>query len=89
MFGILSNMMKMSVREAQHHFGAVLDRVLTGEPVEITRRRQVVARIVPAHRASPRVKWPDIMARLGGDFPEGVPPGKPASEILYEARGED
>ena len=81
-------MKKMSGRKAQHHLGTVLDGVLAGESVEITRRRQVVARIAPAQRPRRRVKWPDIMARLKEDFPGGVPPGKPASEILYENRAQ-
>ncbi len=38
-------------------------------------------------RMESRRKRPDFMARLRADFPNGVPRGKPVSEIVDEGRG--
>ena len=79
-------MKTLSVREAQHGFAAMLNRVAAGEDVEITRRRRVVARVVPATRPKTRAKWPDIMGRLRGDFGDKVTPD--SAPIFDEMRGE-
>ena len=82
----MSNMKTMSVREAQHHFGAVLDRVAAGEPVEITKHRRIVARIIPVQPNPRKAKWPDIMARLRKDFGDKVTPD--SAPFFDDMRGE-
>lgn len=37
-------------------------------------------------RAPAKGEWPDFMARMKEDFPDGLP-GKPLSEIVDEGRG--
>ena len=76
-----------SIREIRHDFGKVLNWVEDGERVEITKRRRVVAMLVPVKAKTKKLEWPDFEARRKKIFPNGVK-GKPISEILDEARGE-
>ena len=76
-----------SVREIRHNFARVLNWVEDGEQVEITKRRLVVARLVPVKAKAKKIEWPDLEARRKKTFPNGVK-GKPISKILDEARGE-
>jgi antitoxin (DNA-binding transcriptional repressor) of toxin-antitoxin stability system len=76
-----------SVREIRHDFGRVLSWIEQGEQVEITKRKQVVARLVPAKSITRGVKWPNLEARRRRIFPAGVK-GKPVSDIVDEGRGE-
>ncbi|MEW6364301.1 MAG: type II toxin-antitoxin system prevent-host-death family antitoxin [Acidobacteriota bacterium] len=76
-----------AIRQVQHHLSEVLEWVTAGETVEITRRGRAVARLVPPDFDLPRIHWPNLMARLEEDFPEGIPPGVPGSHLLMEGRG--
>lgn len=76
-----------SVRELQHGLAAVLARVERGDTVTITRRGKVVARIVPPATAA-RVSWPDSMARMKQNFPNGIRGAAP-SELVRSGREED
>jgi len=82
----MSYMKTLSVREAQHGFAAMLDRVAGGECVEITRRHRVIARVVPATRPKTSAKWPDILARLREDFGDKITPD--SSPLFDDMRGE-
>ena len=76
-----------SIRDIRHDFGRVLSWVEDGEQVEITKRRRVVARLVPVEAKGKKIEWPDLAARRKRAFPNGVK-GKPVSEILDEGRGD-
>ncbi len=76
-----------SVREVRHDLNRVLSWVEEGEQVEITKRKRVVARLVPAKAKPKKIEWPDFEARRKKTFPNGVK-GQPISEIHYEARAE-
>ena len=76
-----------TVREIRNDFHRVLSWIEDGEQVEITKRRRVVARLVPVKAKPKKLVWPDFEARRKKTFPNGVK-GKPISEILDEARGE-
>jgi antitoxin (DNA-binding transcriptional repressor) of toxin-antitoxin stability system len=76
-----------TVREMRHDFGRVLSWIEEGEQVEITKRKRVVARLVPVKAQPRKVEWPDFAARRRKLFPNGVK-GKPVSEIIDEGRGE-
>ena len=82
----MSNMKTLSVREAQHGFAAMLDIVAAGEDVQITRRRQVVARVVPATRPATKARWPDLVARLRKDF--GTKVTSDSASIFEDMRSE-
>jgi len=83
----MSNMKAVTVREVQHRLASILERVGRGEQVTITRRGQVVARLVPAVRRG-KVRWPDSEARMKRIFSSGTPPGEPASVLIRRAREE-
>jgi len=55
-------MKKASVRDLRYHFAAVERLLQRGEKIEITKRKLVIARLVPARRAVGR--RPDFLARL-------------------------
>jgi antitoxin (DNA-binding transcriptional repressor) of toxin-antitoxin stability system len=76
-----------TVREIRHDFGRVLTWIEEGEQVEITKRKRVVARLVPVKIKAKEFKWPDFAARRKKTFPNGIK-GKPVSEIVDEGRGE-
>ncbi len=81
----------VTIREVQHNLAAYLRKVEHGQEIDIRRRNRVVARLVPAGeapRTARNLNWGELMEwrrKMWGDKPA---PGKPISEILYEARGE-
>jgi len=58
----MHHMEKASVRDLRYHFSAVERLLQQGEKIEITKRKQVIARLLPARRAVCR--RPDFLARL-------------------------
>ena len=83
---MMYDMKKVPVRELQREIRAILNRVESGESVEITRRGRPVARLVPAKPPRPE-PWPDLTARahrvMGG---RRITP--PPSQQLSQDRGE-
>jgi prevent-host-death family protein len=78
-------MKTINVRNLQHHLRAVLDEVYHGEIVEVTRRNEIVARIVPVEENTTPEPWPDLEKRLDLIFGNRrVTP--PASDIIYSDR---
>ena len=75
------------MRELQQNLKAVVARVERGETVDLTRRRRVVARLVPAveHKAVP--PWPDLEARARAIFGDRIITPSP-SELLIQERDE-
>jgi antitoxin (DNA-binding transcriptional repressor) of toxin-antitoxin stability system len=81
----MTHMKSASVREVQHNLSAVLDWVARGEEVQVTKRRRVVARLLPPEPLI--VATPDYCGRarkLWGPRPKG----KSLSETVSDARGE-
>jgi antitoxin (DNA-binding transcriptional repressor) of toxin-antitoxin stability system len=78
-----------TVREVQHHLAKVLRWVEQGQTVEITRRRQIIAKLVPARTTPAPVSWPDRVAELRAIYGPDPVPGKPASEIISDDRDRD
>ena len=57
------HMAKASVRDLRYKFRAVEDLLRQGEEIEITKRRRIIARLVPeSDKKSPEL--PDFLARL-------------------------
>ncbi|HLW79375.1 MAG TPA: hypothetical protein VKU44_07225 [Terriglobia bacterium] len=52
-----------TVRDLRYKFSRVEELLRDGEPVQITKRRRVIARLVPPEPAK-RVRRPDFLARL-------------------------
>jgi antitoxin (DNA-binding transcriptional repressor) of toxin-antitoxin stability system len=68
-----------TVRQVRHDFGSVLQWVADGESVQVSKRGQVVAMIVPPVPPKRRraLKRPNFLARLQriyGDKPRGANP---------------
>ncbi len=72
--------------ETQHNLSRVLREVESGHEVAITRRKKVVARLVPPS-AKGKVRFPDFAARAREIW--GSPwKGAGTDELLDESRGE-
>ena len=77
-----------SIREVRHDFGRLLEWVANGEEVAITRRRETVARLLPARRKkSVRAKMPDVATRLRKTFGRKVISDQMMKRILDQSRG--
>ena len=57
------HMAKASVRDLRYKFQEVEDLLRQGEEVQITKRRRVIARLVPEAGGKP-AELPDFLARL-------------------------
>ena len=77
-----------TVREVQHSFRTLLAWVAEGETVEVTRNRQVVARIIPPPLPKGRkIKMPDFVARMRREYPHRPVTDRQAAELIAELRG--
>jgi len=84
----MCHMKTASIREVRHDFSRILEWVTSGEEVAITKRRETVARLLPATRKKViRVKMPDVTARLKKVFGQKVISNKAMKEILDDNRG--
>lgn len=79
---------RKTVREVQHDLAAVLSDVGRGEEILITKRGQVIAKLVKANDAPliARRVMPKFMERMNALFPEGSLPGPTVSELVSGSR---
>lgn len=83
-------MRTVTIRDAQHHFSALLRLVQRGEEIEVLSRKTPVARIVPSGpRLSNKggVDWSGHGARLKKLW-KGRKAGVMTNELLNELRGD-
>jgi antitoxin (DNA-binding transcriptional repressor) of toxin-antitoxin stability system len=59
---IMYHMRKASVRDLRFRFAEVEDLLRHGEEIEITKRRRVIAKLIPVENR--HVQRPDVLARL-------------------------
>jgi antitoxin (DNA-binding transcriptional repressor) of toxin-antitoxin stability system len=83
---IVSRMKTTTIRELKHATSTVLSWVAAGETVEVRRRRNPVALLMPLRRKS-SVARPDFTARLRAIY-GAVQLPTTATELVAEARGE-
>jgi antitoxin (DNA-binding transcriptional repressor) of toxin-antitoxin stability system len=57
------HMRKAGVRDLRYRFAEIEDLLRTGEEIQITKRRRVIARLVPVEDSNPPAA-PDFLARL-------------------------
>lgn len=84
-------MVTATIRDVQHNLAAYVRRVENGEEIEIRRREKIVAKLVPSHDAMQskrKVDWTGAGERRRKLWGGKHAPGKPASEIVYESRGD-
>ena len=60
---VLHHMRKVTIRDLRYRFSAVEDLLREGEEIYITKRKRVIARLLPAKAAAPS-RRPDFMGRL-------------------------
>ena len=84
---MMYNMKSLNVRYIQHHLAAVLADVAGGEVIEVCRRGQPVARIVPLSSAPPRCDWGHAEQRLQAAYPAPAG-GATAAQTIADGRGE-
>lgn len=84
----MSNMKSASIRQVMHGLSSILADVRRGQEIAITKRGEVIARIVPARTPTAGLSWPDSSARMKRLFPRGVAPGTPASALIHDTRQE-
>jgi antitoxin (DNA-binding transcriptional repressor) of toxin-antitoxin stability system len=83
------NMKTATVREVQHGFRHLLTWIAEGETIEITSRRQVVARIIPPPPPRMRkIKMPDFVARMRREYPHPRITDRQAAALIEDLRGE-
>jgi antitoxin (DNA-binding transcriptional repressor) of toxin-antitoxin stability system len=58
------HMKKATVRDLRYRFPQIETSLHDGEEIEITKRKRVIARLVPARKPRKRSRPPDFMARL-------------------------
>jgi len=56
-------MKKATIRDLRYRFSAVEDLLRDGQEIQITKRKRVIARLLPP-KSRARVRRPDFMARL-------------------------
>jgi len=79
-------MKQFSIMETQHNLSKVLREVEAGEEVQITRRKKVVARLLPPAVSEP-VRFPDFSARARRTWGETWK-GSSSDELLNQSRGD-
>ncbi|MBC2604241.1 type II toxin-antitoxin system Phd/YefM family antitoxin [Puniceicoccus vermicola] len=80
-------MKSINIRILKHETRALMDRIATGESVEITRHNQPVAIIKPVEARRNRRPRPDFKGRLQAIYGEKLLP-ETATELISEERGE-
>ena len=78
-------MKTFSIMETQHNLARVLRQVEAGHEVGITRRKKLVARILPPTNPE-RVEFPDFAERAKRVWGKSWK-GTSSSELLNESRG--
>jgi antitoxin (DNA-binding transcriptional repressor) of toxin-antitoxin stability system len=83
------NMKTATVREVQHGFRHLLTWIAEGESIQVTSRRQVVARIVPPPPSkSRRITMPDFVARMRREYPHAPATDGQAAALIEDLRGD-
>jgi antitoxin (DNA-binding transcriptional repressor) of toxin-antitoxin stability system len=79
-------MKQFSIMETQHNLSKVLREVEAGEEVQITRRKKVVARLLPPLK-SEEIRFPDFATRARRTW-GGRWKGASSDKLLDESRGD-
>jgi len=81
----MHHMRKASVRDLRYRFRDVEELLREGKPIEITKRKRVIASLVPSKAAAPS-RRPDFLARLKKLY-RGKPLRVAGAELLSRERG--
>ena len=83
----MHHMRKASVRDLRYRFREVEDLLREGQEIQITKRKRVIARLLPAKPAVPS-RRPDFLARLNKIY-RGKRMKVSGAELLARERGRD
>jgi antitoxin (DNA-binding transcriptional repressor) of toxin-antitoxin stability system len=75
-----------TVRDLRYHFPAVEARLREGKEIQITKRRRVIARLVPVKSRRASRRPPDFMAILKAIYGDRVLK-VPGAQVVAEQRG--
>ncbi len=78
-------MKKATVRDLRYRFSEVEDLLREGEEIQITKRKRIIARLVPAKPTVPSQR-PDFLARLKKIY-RGKPLKVTGAELVSRERG--
>lgn len=78
-------MRTLTLAETKSHLSAVVDQVIAGEEIVITRRGKPVARII-AERPQPAADAAAVAAELRAFVLSQTPQARTAAEVVREAR---
>lgn len=78
-------MKKATVRDLRYHFSEVEGLLREGKEVQVTKRRRVIARLVPTEQAAPP-RLPDFLGRLRRIY-RGKPLRVSGADLVVEERG--
>lgn len=81
------HMRKATVRDLRYRFREVEDLLREGEEIQITKRKQVIARLVPAGPSAP-ARRPDFLARLNALY-RGKRMKVSGAELVAQERGRE
>lgn len=82
------HMKSTTVRELRANFPKVERWIADGEKVEITKRRQVVALLVPPSPPARKLNLPDFAQRVRATFGKRKLTAKQSAELRNALRGE-
>ena len=82
---MMYHMKKASVRDLRYRFTAIEEHLRSGEEIQITKRRRVIARLLPV-QPEPRKSPPDFVRMLHDIYGEKVNKVSGA-ELVAEQRG--
>lgn len=60
----MHHMKTASVRDLRYNFKKIEQRLRAGEEIEVTKRRKVIARLIPVKDPPEKVEWPDFLGRM-------------------------
>ena len=80
------HMKTVSVRDLRYDFKKVESLLRQGEEVQVTKRRRVIARLVPED-AAPKPVMPDFMGRLRAIYGDQISPVTGAEIVSMDRDG--
>jgi antitoxin (DNA-binding transcriptional repressor) of toxin-antitoxin stability system len=81
------HMRKATVRDLRYRFREVENLLREGEEIQITKRKRIIARLLPVQPAVPSPR-PDFLARLRKIY-RGKPMKVSGAELVSRERGRD
>ena len=80
-------MKSVSIETAQKNLPELLREVEAGEELQLTRKKRVVAKIIPMPRINKKKPdWAETFKKVNAIFGGKPAPGKPGSRIVIDGR---